>query len=55
MKNTLLIVTLLLSTLTFAQDSLLNSTIESVSLNQKKYNPLAAPNTYQNTDNPNFW
>jgi len=55
MKNTLLIVTILLSTLTFAQDSLLNSTIDSVSLNIEKYNPLEAPNTYQNTDNPNYW
>jgi aminopeptidase N len=55
MKNTLLIVTLLLSTLTFAQDSLLNSIIDTVAINQEKYNPLAPPNTYQNIDNPNYW
>ena len=55
MKNTLLIITLLFSTLTFAQDSLLNLTIDSTSLIQEEYNPLAPPNTYQNTDNPNYW
>ena len=55
MKNTLLIITLLFSTLTFAQDSLLNITIDSISLNQEKYNPLVPPNTSQNTDNPNYW
>jgi hypothetical protein len=40
MKNFLLIATLLVSTLTFAQE---------------KYNPLAKPNTYRNADNPNYW
>ena len=40
MKKTLIIVILLISTLTYAQE---------------KYNPLAPPNTYQNTDNPNYW
>ena len=40
MKNLLLIATLFVSTLSFAQ---------------KKYNPLATPNTYQNADNPNYW
>ena len=40
MKKTLIIAILLVSTLTYAQE---------------KYNPLAPPNTYQNTDNPNYW
>ena len=40
MKKTLIIVILLISTLTYAQE---------------KYNPLAPPNTYQNTENPNYW
>ena len=39
MKNLLLLTILFVSTLSFAQE---------------KYNPLATPNTYQNTDNPNF-
>ena len=55
MKNTLLIATLILSTLTFAQDSLLHSVTDTVSLKQERYNPLAPPNTYQNIDNPNYW
>jgi aminopeptidase N len=55
MKNTLLIATLILSTLTFAQDSLLTSLTETVTLKKEKYNPLSKPNTYQNTDNPNYW
>ena len=55
MKNTLLITTLIFSTLTFAQDSLVNSISEDVTLSKEKYNPLAPPNTYQNTDNPNYW
>ena len=54
MKNTLLIATLILSTLTFSQDSFTSAT-DSVPLKQEKYNPLAPPNTYQNTDNPNYW
>ncbi len=40
MKKTLIIAILLVSTFTYAQE---------------KYNPLAPPNTYQNTDNPNYW
>jgi hypothetical protein len=40
MKNLLLVATLFVSTLSFAQ---------------KKYNPLATPNTYQNADNQNYW
>ena len=40
MKNLLLVATLFVSTLSFAQE---------------KYNPLATPNTYQNADNPNYW
>ena len=40
MKKALIIAILLVSTLTYAQE---------------KYNPLAPPNTYQNTDNPNYW
>lgn len=40
MKKLLLIATILVSTLTFAQE---------------KYNPLAKPNTYRNADNPNYW
>ena len=55
MKNALLIATLILSTLTFAQDSLLNPVTDTTSFKQEKYNPLAPPNTYQNTDNPNYW
>ena len=55
MKNTLLITTLILSTLTFAQDSLITSSADTTSIKQEKYNPLAPPNTYQNSDNPNYW
>ncbi len=55
MKNILLIATLILSSLTFAQDSLISSKTETISLKQIQYNPLAPPNTYQNTDNPNYW
>ena len=55
MKNTLLISALIFSTLTFAQDSLITSVTDTVSLKQEKYNALAKPNTYQNTDNPNYW
>ena len=55
MKNTLLITTLILSTLTFAQDSLITSSSDTTSIKQEKYNPLAPPNTYQNSDNPNYW
>ena len=55
MKNTLLIATLILSTLTSAQDSLFTSITDTTSLKQERYNPLAPPNTYQNTDNPNYW
>ena len=40
MKNLLFVATLFVSILSFAQE---------------KYNPLATPNTYQNTDNPNYW
>jgi hypothetical protein len=39
-ENLLLVATLFVSTLSFAQ---------------KKYNPLATPNTYQNADNQNYW
>ena len=55
MKNTLLIATLIVSTLTFAQDSLLTSVTDTViSFKKARYNPLAKPNTYQNADNPNY-
>ena len=40
MQKLLLVATLFVSTLSFAQ---------------QKYNPLATPNTYQNADNPNYW
>ena len=40
MRNILLVAILFISTLSFAQE---------------KYNALATPNTYQNTDNPNYW
>ncbi len=53
MKNTLIIVTLILSTLTSAQDSLFTSITDTTSLKQEEYNPLFPPTTYQNTDNPN--
>ena len=33
----------------------MNSIIDTVAINQEKYNPLAPPNTYQNIDNPNYW
>ena len=56
MKNTLLIATLIFSTLTSAQDSLLTLVTDTTtSFKQERYNPLAPPNTYQNTDNPNYW
>ena len=56
MKNTLLIATLIVSTLTSAQDSLLTSVTDTIiSFKKEIYNPLAPPNTYQNTDNPNYW
>ena len=37
MKNALLIATLILSTLTFAQDSLFTSVTDNISLKQEKY------------------
>jgi len=40
MKHLLLLASLLISTLTFAQE---------------QYNPIAKPNTYRNADNPNYW
>ena len=40
MRNILLVAILFISSLSFAQE---------------KYNALATPNTYQNTDNPNYW
>ncbi|MEC7646380.1 MAG: M1 family aminopeptidase [Bacteroidota bacterium] len=55
MKNTLLLLTLIISTLTYAQDSLITTIIDTTSPKKEKYNPLAKPNTYQNTDNPNYW
>ncbi len=56
MKTALLIATLIFSTLTSAQDSLLNSVTDTViSFKKERYNPLSPPNTYQNTDNPNYW
>ncbi len=55
MRNILTISGLLFSTLMLAQDSLLTSETQRISLKQEKYNPLLPPNTYQNTDNPNYW
>ena len=54
MKNTILLSIILVSTLTLAQDSLLLKN-DTTLAQQTKYNPLAKPNTYQNTDNPNYW
>tara|TARA_B100001142_G_scaffold301946_1_gene328057 strand:+ start:18989 stop:22198 length:3210 start_codon:yes stop_codon:yes gene_type:complete len=55
MRTISLFFTLFLSTLLFAQDSLLNTVSDTISLNTEKYNPLSTPNTYQNIDNPNYW
>jgi aminopeptidase N len=56
MKNILLIATLIVSNLTSAQDSLLTSVTDTIiSIKKERYNPLDQPNTYQNTDNPNYW
>ena len=55
MKNILLIISLTISTLTYAQDSLLNSTNQNITIERESYNPLLPPNTYQNDDNPNYW
>ena len=71
MKNILLISFLILSNLTFGQDTLLGDSIQEVDISHydslilkenklpsvyiEKYNPLAPPNTYQNADNPNYW
>ena len=49
MKNTLLLLTLIVSTLTCAQNSLITTINKTTSPKQEKYNPLAKPNTYQNT------
>ena len=54
MKNILLIISLAISTLNYAQDSLITS-IQNITKEQEPYNPLLPPNTYQNTDNPNYW
>ena len=56
----MLFIFLTLSTFAFAQDSLINYPDDSSkALNhdylKDKYNPLLPPNTYQNTDNPNYW
>lgn len=53
MKNILLSISLVLSTLTFAQDSI-NNTRSNNDI-KEKYDPLSKPNTYQNSDNPNYW
>ena len=55
MKKTLLITTLIASTFTFAQDSLITSFNEDPYIKKENYNPLSPPNTYQNADNPNYW
>ena len=55
MKNTILLSIILVSTLTLAQDSLLIKKNDTTLVQKTKYNPLAKPNTYQNTDNPNYW
>jgi aminopeptidase N len=55
MKKTLLIATLIASTFTSAQDSLITSVNEDPHVKKEKYNPLSPPNTYQNADNPNYW
>ena len=54
MKNTLLILSIILSAIVSAQDSL-SVTLSDTIIQQEKYNPLAPPNTYQNNDNPNYW
>ena len=54
MKNTLLILSIILSAIVSAQDSL-SVTLSDTIIKQEKYNPLAPPNTYQNSDNPNYW
>jgi hypothetical protein len=55
MKKTLLIATLIASTFTSAQDSLITSVNEGPYVKKGNYNPLSSPNTYQNADNPNYW
>ena len=55
MKKTLLIATLIASTFTSAQDSLITSVNEDPYVKKGNYNPLSPPNTYQNADNPNYW
>lgn len=55
MKKTLLIATLIASTFTSAQDSLITSVNEGPYVKKGNYNPLSPPNTYQNADNPNYW
>ncbi len=55
MRNTLCIIALIFSTVTFAQDSLITSITKDLPLGEEKYNPLSPPNTYQNNDNPNYW
>ena len=32
-----------------------NMLIGILGFSQEKYNPLSKPNTYQNSDNPNYW
>tara|TARA_B100001250_G_scaffold59724_1_gene46545 strand:- start:12508 stop:15747 length:3240 start_codon:yes stop_codon:yes gene_type:complete len=55
MKQALLYIILIVSTLTFAQDKSHIPIGKKTSVNQAEYNPLARPNTYQNNDNPNYW
>jgi len=50
MKDILLIALLFSSLLTYPQNS-----SETIPFKDEKYNPLSPPNTYQNTDNPNYW
>ena len=53
MKN-ILIATIIASTFSFAQESLITST-GNTTMQKEKYDPLSPPNTYQNPDNPNYW
>ena len=55
MRNILLIATFINSTFSIAQDSLITPKDTNTTIEQETYNPLAPPNTYQNTDNPNYW
>ena len=55
MKRILIIMSVIFTGLTSAQDSLTHLKIESAKKEKTVYNPLNIPNTYQNTDNPHYW